>query len=351
LAAGQLDERGKEVLKLLIQLYIATGEPVGSENLARLMNRSLSPATIRNIMADLEVLGYLDHPHTSAGRMPTDLGYRFYVSSLMSTRRLPAKEAAAIACELRPREASPAQVLEHASQILSRLSHSVGFVLAQGIGRTTLRHVEFVELLNGRVLVVLVSRTGFVTHRVIEVEERLGQHDLQACANYLNAHFAGMTLARIRGRLLELMGEEKALYDSLLKRVLALGQQAFAFQENEDSVFIDGTANILDHPDFEDVTRMRALFRAFEEKGRLVKILNACLAGSGIRITIGHEIPDPKLSALAMVTASYPVDGDTGLGLGVMGSTRMEYARVVPVVDHIARTLSETLSELNRGAR
>ena len=351
MAPAQLDERGKEVLKLLIELYIDTGEPVGSESLARVMNRSLSPATIRNIMADLEVMGYLDHPHTSAGRRPTDLGYRFYVSSLMSRRRLAPREAAAIAFQLSPREASPAQVLEHASQILSRLSHSVGFVLAHGIGRTTLRHIEFVELLHGRVLVVLVSSSGFVTERVIEVEDLLDQAQLQACANYLNTHFAGMTLVRIRERLLELMGEEKALYDSLLKRVLALGQQALAFQEGEESVFIDGTANILDQPEFEDVNRMKALFRTFEEKGRLVKILNACLGGSGIRITIGHEIPDPKLSALAMVTASYPVSGDTGLGLGVMGSTRMEYARVVPVVDHVARTLSEALSELNHGAR
>jgi heat-inducible transcriptional repressor len=346
-----LDDRSKEVLKLLIQLYIATGEPVGSESLAQMMNRSLSPATIRNIMADLERLGYLDHPHTSAGRRPTDLGYRFYVTSLMNHKRLAPREAAAISCELRPREASPTQVLEHACQILSRLSHSVGFVLAPGIGRTTLRHLEFIDLLYGRVLVVLVSWAGLVTHKIIEVEERLGQDELQACGNYLNTHFAGMTLAQIRERLLELMAEEKALYDSLLQRVLTLGQQAFAVQEHEGAIFIDGASNILDQPEFEDVGQMKALFKAFEEKGRLVKILNACLAGSGIRITIGHEIPDPKLSALAMVTASYPVDGDTSWGLGVMGSTRMEYARVVPVVDHVARAVSQTLSEPTRGAR
>lgn len=343
-----LDERSKAVLKSLIQLHIATGEPVGSESLARVMDHPISPATIRNIMADLERMGYLDHPHTSAGRMPTDLGYRFYVSSLMSHKPLRRKEAAAIESELRPRGASSDQVLEHASQLLSRLSHGVGFVLAPGIGRTALRHVEFVQLLYPRVLAVLVSREGFVTHKVVEVDEKLTQDELQACANYLNAHFGGMSLASIRARLLLLMAEDKALYDSLLKRVLLLAQRAFLPQDYEGSVYLDGASNILDQPDFEDMSRMRTLFQAFEEKSRLVKILNACLAGRGLRITIGHEIPDPELSSLAMVTASYPVDEETGFGLGVMGSTRMEYARVIPVVDHVARTVSRTLSEFYR---
>jgi heat-inducible transcriptional repressor len=341
-----LDERSREVLKTLIHLHIATGEPVGSESLARHMNRALSPATLRNIMADLEKLGFLDHPHTSAGRMPTDEGYRMYVDSLMGHQPLLPRDVAAIASELRPREASPSQVMEAASHLLSRLSRNVGFVLGPELDRATFRHVDLVRLPYPRILVVMVSRTGIVTHKVVEIEEELTQDDLQACTNYLNTHFAGMTLSGIRHRLLELMGEEKALYDSLLQRVVAVGQRAFAVEEESASVYIEGKAALLDRPEFEDVSRMRAVFKAFEEKGRLVKILNACISGDGVRIVIGHEVPDPELSDLSLVTASYPVDGESGWGVGVMGSTRMEYAHVVSVVDHVARAVSQALKEL-----
>jgi heat-inducible transcriptional repressor len=183
-----------------------------------------------------------------------------------------------------------------------------------------------------------------VTNKVVEVAERMTADEMQACANYLNAHFAGMKLAAIRARLLQLMREEKALYDSLLKKVVSLGQQAFAGESFEGNVYLDGTANILDHPEFEDIERMRTLFRTFEQKGRLVRILNACLSGEGIRVSIGHENADPELKDLALVTAPLPVE--SGWGVGVLGSTRMEYAHVVALVDHVARAISRLLVEL-----
>ena len=340
-----LDERSRDVLKSLIQLHIATGAPVGSESLSRALDRSLSSATLRNIMADLERLGYLDHPHTSAGRMPTDEGYRVYVDSLMSHQTLPSREVAAIANELHTSGVSPHQVMENASHVLSRLSRQVGFVLAPEMQRTSFRNINLVRLPHPRILVVMVSGAGLVTHKVIEMEDELSQDELQTCANYLNAHFTGMTLAAIRARLLEMMGEEKALYDSLLKRVVCVGERAFAAAGDDVSVYLDGASNILEQPEFEDVHRMRALFRTFEEKGRLVKILNACLSGGGIRVIIGHENADPELKSLTLVTASYPVDGEVSWGLGVMGSTRMEYARVMALVDHVARALARSLQE------
>jgi heat-inducible transcriptional repressor len=348
MAATSLDDRSRDILRTLVQLHIATGEPVGSETLARSMARPLSSATLRNVMAELEKLGYLDQPHTSAGRLPTDEAYRLYVDALMGQRRpgLAPREAAAIDSELRPRDASPAQVMENASQVLSRLTHNVGFVLAPEMSRATFRHLDLVRLPHPRILVVMVSRGGLVTSKVIEVEEPIDQDDLQACANYLNAHFSGMSLGTIHAQLLRLMSEEKALYDTMLQTVVAVGQRAFAV-EGEANVYLGGTSNILDHPEFEaNVHRMRSLFKTFEEKSRLVKILNACLAGDGLRIIIGHEIPDPELQDLALVTATYPVDGDTACGVGVMGATRMEYGRVVALVDHIARAVSKTLEEL-----
>jgi heat-inducible transcriptional repressor len=341
---ARLDERSREVLKSLIQLHIATGEPVGSESLARTMNRSLSPATLRNIMADLEKHGYLAHPHTSAGRMPTDEGYRVYVDSLMSHLPLPARDAAAIESELRPREGSPSEVMEAASHILSRLSRNVGFVVAPEIGRTAFRHIDLVRLPHPRVLVVMVSHTGLVTHKVIEIEEEVPQDQLQACANYLNAHFAGMTLTAIKARLLELMRAEKTLYDSLLKNVIAVGERAFAVDGQGASVYLDGTSHILGQG-FEDLDRMKALFKTFEEKSRLIKILNACISGGGIRVIIGHENAEPDLRDVAVVSAGYPLEGESGWGLGVLGSTRMEYARVIALVDHMARSVAHALEE------
>src|SRR5262245_11880964 len=341
-----LDDRRKEVLRSLIQLHVETGEPVGSESLSRALHRSLSPASLRNIMADLEALGYLDHPHTSAGRVPTDEGYRLYVDSLMPHRDLAPAPAAAIRSGLLPRDGSVDQVMGNASHLLSRLSRHVGFVLAPDIAATSFRHIDLVALAHPRVLVVMVSATGIVTNKVVEVEEKLSPEDLQACANYLNANYAGQTLSAIRAQLLELMKEEKALYDSLLQKVVALGERAFAVPEGGASVYLDGTSNILSHADFEDVGRMHALFRTFEEKSRLVKILNACLTGEGIRILIGHENPDPGLRDLAFVTARCSVEGEAGWGLGVLGSTRMEYAHVVALVDHVARAVSDVLRGL-----
>jgi len=341
MAATALDERRRDVLRALIQLHIETGEPVGSESLSRLLNRSLSPATLRNLMADLEALGFLDHPHTSAGRVPTDEGYRLYVDSL-GPQPLAPGERLAIDAALGAREASAEQTMERASQLLSRLSRHVGFVLAPDIARTSFRHVDLVALAFPRILVVMVSATGLVTHKVIEFDEKLRPEELQACANYLNAHFSGMSLADIRLRLLELMSEEKALYDSLLQKVVALGGLAFQDQ-GEANVYLEGTSNIVGRPGFEDLERLRGLVQTFEEKGRLVRILNACLSGDGIRVLIGHENPDPDLRDLSLVAARAPIEGDEGLGLGVLGSTRMEYAHVVALVDHVARAVSDVL--------
>jgi heat-inducible transcriptional repressor len=339
-----LDERSREVLKSLIQLHIATGEPVGSESLARAMNRSLSAATLRNTMADLERLGYLEHPHTSAGRQPTDQGFRVYVDSLMSHQALTPRDAAAIASELRRGDASPEQVMESASHVLSRLSGRMGFVLVPDLAHTTFRHINLIRLPHPRILVVMVASTGLVTNRLIELEDDISQDELQACANYLNAEFAGLGLAAIRARILELMSQEKALYDSLLRNVVSVGERAFA-GEGEAGVYLDGASNILD-PREPDLERMRVLFRTFEEKTRLVKILNACLSRDGVRITIGHENPDPGLRHMALVTASIPVEDEAAWGLGVLGSTRMEYARMIALVEHVARALAKALQEI-----
>jgi heat-inducible transcriptional repressor len=232
------------------------------------------------------------------------------------------------------------------------LKYSVHKLLVAALVAITVSFAAFMllrlsgDLAHPRILVVMVSLTGIVTNKVVEVEEELGQDELQHCANYLNQEFAGMSLARIRARLLELMGQEKALYDSMLKHSLSLGQRAFAPEGDEANVYLDGAANMLSHPEFDDLERMRALFRTFEEKSRLVKILNACMSGDGVRILIGHENPDPELRDMSVVGATYPGEGEATWSLGVLGSTRMEYAHVVALVDHVARAIAEVLREI-----
>jgi len=228
--------------------------------------------------------------------------------------------------------------------VLSRLSRHVGFVVAPDVTRTVLRHIDFVRLTLPRVLVVLVSSTGIVSNRVVEVADQLTQDDLQTCANYLNAHFSGRTLPEIRSQLLEMMTAEKAAYDSLLAKVVAIGSAAFAADDAPRAVFLDGTSHMLEHSGTVDMERLRALFKTFEEKSRLVRILNACLDGDGVRVLIGHENPEPDLVDVAVVATR--VGGDQGFGVGVLGSTRMEYPRVLAVVDQVARTVSETIRDL-----
>lgn len=342
-----LDERSREVLRLLIQHHVQTGEPVGSETLAAQMSRAVSPATIRNIMADLERLGLLDHPHTSAGRLPTDDGYRIFVDSLIEHAPLPRREAAAIDSALRSPDGSPTQLLESASQLLSRLSRNVGFVLAPDVSKDSFSHIDLVRLRERRILVVMISRTGLITNKFVEIDEDLSADELQACANYLNVHYANLSLHAIRLRLLELMRQEKAAYDSLLRHVVSVGERAFADAQGDGgNVYLDGTSHILERAQQEDLQRLREVFRTFEEKSRLVKILNACMADEGVRIFIGRENPEPGLRDMALVTAAYPVEGEPALGVGVLGSTRMEYARVIALVDHVARAVSRALREL-----
>jgi heat-inducible transcriptional repressor len=339
-----LDERRSQVLKSLIDMHIATGEPVGSESLSRALGRTVSSATIRSVMADLERIGLLDHPHTSAGRMPTDEGYRVYVDCLMNQGELTQADASLIESGLRVGTA-PTEMLEKASWVLSRLSRNVGFVLAPDIARARFRHIDLVRLPHPRILVVMVQATGLLTNKMIEVQEHISPEELQACTNYLNTHFAGMTLSGIRARLLELMGQEKALYDTLLKKVLSIGERAFAVGREDGRVFLDGASHMLEKPEFEDLDRMRNLFKTFEEKSRLVKILTACISGEGVRVIIGHENPEPDLRDLAVVTAGCPLEGESGWGVGVLGSTRMEYARMINLVDRVARVVADALVE------
>lgn len=342
------DQRSRDILLSVIRIYIDTGEPVGSRTLSKYSKEKLSAATIRNIMADLEEAGYLTHPHTSAGRIPSDKGYRFYVDSILRQVKISKSDESVIKLSLLDSEiGSAARFMERTSHVLSQMSNNVGVVVSPSVTQDILQHIEFVKLADGRILVIMVFRTGLVRDRVIRVEGDFSQDELNKTARYVIDNFRGLSLLTIRADILRRMSEEKALYDRLLQNAILLCNQGIT-DEVQGEVYVDGTSTILSKPDFTDTERLRALFRMYEEKGKLVKILNECLAESantGIGIRIGSENNTPSLRNCTIITSPYIYDGNVIGGVGVVGPTRMEYARMITVVNYIARLFERVFSE------
>jgi heat-inducible transcriptional repressor len=342
-----LDGRSREVLASVIVAYIESATPVSSRQLTRGGRFTLSSASLRNAMADLEDLGFLTHPHVSAGRVPTDLGYRAFVEELMTTRLPSASDRARIAEELAPETFETDRFFQATSRVLSRLTGEVGVVAAPASARFVLESVHFTRLTERRVLVAEVSDAGLVESRVIETREDFTQGELDGISGRLTAEYSGKTLDEIRALLVEALAEEKARMDRELARALELGRRAFADgRPGEDSVFVDGTESLLGKPEFRgDLEALRRTFRAFEEKARLVRLLTDCLASSGASVVIGSESEFTGETQTAVVAAPYR-RGDRVLGaLAVVGPRRMEYDRVLPLVEELGRYVSRRLTE------
>jgi heat-inducible transcriptional repressor len=336
----ELTGRGKQILEALIEEYITTAEPVGSRTITRRQIVSLSPATVRNVMSDLEELGFLASPHTSAGRIPTDKAYRFYVDSLLEAQRQ-AVDAADVQQRFTLKSRDLGTALQEASRLLSSLSQYVGVVVAPSMAANMFRQIEFVRLGGRRLLVILVAASGAVQNRLVELEQDIPSEDLIRMANYLNEQLHGLTIAQVKRRLMEEMASDKASYDELLAQAIAVSQQALA--DEAAQIFIEGQANILEQPEFADIGRMREMFRAFEEKSQLVGLLDRCLQASGVQIFIGAESHLNQMAGMSVITAPYRTGKDTFGVLGVIGPTRMGYAKVIPIVDYTARLISKML--------
>src|SRR5712691_563092 len=316
----QLDDRPREILKLIVRSYVNSGDPVGSRTLAKLMEWRLSPATIRNIMSDLEEEGYLAQPHTSAGRIPSERGYRFYVDYLADSGKVSKSDERYINRVLAESE-TPEDVMSRASFILSAISKNVGLVIAPPMAATVLKHIEFVDLADGKILVVFVSKTGLLQRKLIRVGERYTQEELDKAGRYLVEKFAGKTLTDIRNELLQLMQFEQTLFDRMLA-LLRAWSDTLQKEATPDSLYLQGTANILNQPEFADVERMRMLFQMFEEKGRLVKILNECISNNppeGVKISIGSELGVPDMRHFTLIASSYASNERTTGFLGIIG--------------------------------
>ncbi|MDA8099387.1 MAG: heat-inducible transcriptional repressor HrcA [Nitrospiraceae bacterium] len=337
-----LSERSRKVLQAVIDSYIETGLPVGSAVLVKKYEFNLSSATLRNIMAELEELGYLTHPHTSAGRMPTDRGYRYYIDTIISFER----EQPSFSGELAQAEALQSgeihQLMEEASQFLARLSHHAGVVVAPAEPEGLYRHIEFVRLRGNEVLIIFVTNTGAVMNKIVDMDEAISQHDLNAFSGYLDEELEYRTLPEVRQRLLELLREEKAGFLKLFERAYRASQE---IREREsEKVFIGGASQIIDSPEFTDIEKIRALFRAFEDKYKLIKLLDKSVAAQGIKVFIGSENPYFEMQDCSLVVGSYKAGSAIGT-LGVIGPVRMHYKQVIQVVDYTSRLLSRILDE------
>jgi heat-inducible transcriptional repressor len=338
-----LGPRQEEVLKSVIRGHIVTGAPVGSRTVSRI-GLDLSPATIRTIMAELEERGLLKQPHTSAGRVPTDRAYRLYVDRWMGRSRMNAIQAQAIDEALRRSRGEIPELLEEASRQLSRFSNQVGLVLAPELTRIVVEQLEFVRLGPRRVVAILVGRSGVVHNRILDIEEPLGQEELDRIGRTLSERYAGWTLPAMRDELLRLVSEERATYSALAAKTAELGRRAVELSRADSEVFIEGTSNLLSSPEFADLERMRAVFRTLERKNRLVDLLGRLLDSDGVQVIIGRENPDADLSECSVVASPYTSGGRVMGTVGIVGPTRMQYARAVALVEYLGQLLSDLLS-------
>ena len=336
----ELPERDRRILGVLVQAYIDEGDPVSSLWLAS-RGFGVSSATLRNVLARLEEQGYVRQPHTSAGRVPTDLGYRMHVDQLLAERKS-TRPAPQVEARLR-RAGTVEDLLSHLSHEVSKASHQVGFAIAPGAEMTTLEHLDFVPLDGGKLLVVVVAAGGHISHKVIDPSEEYGPGELQQAANYLNSEFKGRSLFGVRQAVLERLCEERTLYDALMARALRLASSTFEDMESGPSIFIQGTSMLLDEigSDDPDMTlgTLRTLLRMIEEKTRLVQLLDDYMGSDGLTIVIGTEHHAPDLQHFSLVASTYSDGHGTG-AVGVIGPTRMRYSRAINAVDSLSKAIN-----------
>jgi len=341
-----LPKRDQQVLEAVVNDYIQSGEPVGSRAVSKRYGLKVSSATIRNIMADLEDLGLLYQPHTSAGRVPTDRGLRLYLDSIMKFKELEKEERALIQKAFRESQGDIAELLRRTTRILSRFCGQAGVVLWPKLTMTRLKHIEFIRLRPNHVAVILIAKSGLVHHNFLDVDDDIRQDELDRYGRYVNELLQDVPLGEIKQRVLDEMHNEKILFDQLYSRALAIAERAFETTLDNADVYIDGQTRLLNNPEFADVDRMRRILDAFEEKSRIIRLLDMTLRTTmGVSIILGPESELAELGEISLIASPYR-RGDALLGvLGVIGPLRMDYSRIIPVVEFTACLLSQLLEE------
>ena len=340
-----LSERAQLLLKALIESYIRDGQPVGSRTLSRDSGLSLSSATIRNVMADLEELGFVVSPHTSAGRIPTDKGYRLFVDSLLKLKPLQSEEIDDIERRLRSDASNGRALVQTVSQMLSSVTQMAGLVTLPNPHYVALSQIEFIGLSENRALAIMVMNNREVENRVVQLERPYSSEELRRAANYLNEAFAGRSLPEVRASLLKQLHETRQTMNQLMQDAIQMAQKVFETPAQDKVEYvIAGETNLMGFAQLSNVDRLRRLFEAFNEKHDMLRLLDNCLRAQGIQIFIGHESGYQILDDISVVTAPYMLDNQVVGVLGVIGPTRMAYERVIPIVDVTAKLLGSALN-------
>lgn len=339
-----LNEREESVLRIIIEEYIKTSEPVGSRFISKSGPLQLSAASIRNIMSDLEEKGYLTQPHTSAGRVPSDNGYRYYIDKLVVFGS-PDNDLISSLNE-GMQTTSVNSFFQHFSRRMGNLTNSVGFVVAPKLNSLNLKHIEFLEFNSYTVLAVIVTKSGIVQNIMLEMDKPIDKNELTRVSNYLNDSFEDKSLGEIKKHILDEMRDKKEHLDRLFEKAYELAGRAFATERFGHDIYLEGTSNVLDMPEFKDVQKIKELYRFFEEKHVISEIVDKCMTESGVQIFLGSEIGKEEINELGLVSKTYSRDGKVVGALGIIGPKRMSYPKVVSVVDCTSDIITKMLNRL-----
>jgi len=336
-------ERKKKILQVVISHYVSTARPVASGIIVRDYDFPFSSATVRSVLADLEKEGYLTHPYTSAGRIPTDKGYRFYVDRLMEVQKLTQEEERRIEREYLTKRREMEEVMRQTSKMLSLISHHAGFILSPALDRSSLKHIELIPLGEKRILAILVTHAGLVRHRTIQLNYDLKRSQLYKISKLLNKKISGLPLSQMKGKMNRIIEQESSQYLNLLQAAKGLIGQAFASEESE--IYLEGSANILASIKEEsyDYLRVRSIFRAIEEKRIILDIVRRLVKSDGVKVLIGKENLYPEMKDFSVVSSTYKSGNKVVGALGVIGPKRMEYSKIVALVDFVAKVVNNIL--------
>lgn len=330
------------VLTTIVEEYITTARPVGSRSVAKKSATKLSPATIRTTMADLTDKGLLDQPHTSAGRIPTIKGLRFYLDTILQIAPLTGHEMDSISIDLEHAGSDPSDIFRHTSKVLSTLSNQACLVLGPSQGCVQWKHIDFVLLTPGKIMSILVLQGGIVQNKIIDVDNKLTTDDLVKYSNFLNSHFQGQSIHSVRKKILAEMQVAREVFDALYQKALHLAHKT-CFTDTQREIFVEGASNLLSQPDFTDVEAMRDIFRLLEERSRLLGLVDKIFDEQNSRIILGQEEDCHDLEYCCLVSSPYTVSDGTGGTISIIGPIRMNYAKIIPMVDFTAQILSQML--------
>jgi heat-inducible transcriptional repressor len=340
----ELDKREQKVLQAIIHHYISTGKPVGSKVLTRHYNFDLSSATIRNIMAKLEKTGYLGHPHTSAGRVPTDAGYRFYVDRLVQIQKLAHEEASLIQHEYETHRREVEKIMQQTSRMLSMLSNYTAFVLPPLLKATTFKRIELIYLERKKILVLFITDADFVKHKIVELSEEIEPELLQKASNYFNQELTGLNLGEIKRFISGELNKTRIPDFKLLNFMHKVTRRIFDFDQKE-SIYLEGASNIVGHPDFGDYEKIRSVFEIIEERETFSKLLYERMKDNGVKVLIGKENPCKQMQECSLITSTYKA-GTNAVGvLGIIGPKRMEYPKMIALVNFVSKLVNEVLDK------